>query len=128
MQHKATLIAILLVTAPWMGGCGTSAPSPTGPSIPNTGTSATVTASSLSVTGLTTLSGKGESLALSALVTYSDGSIQDRTATSRWLSANEAVVTVNAAGVVTAIADGHTTVSATFGTITGAKTIMVDLP
>ena len=128
MQHKATLIAIVLVSAPLMAGCGASAASPTGPSSPSTGTSTTVTASSLIVTGLTTLSGKGESLALSALVTYSDGTIQDRTATSRWSSGNEAVVTVNAAGVVTAMADGHTTVSATFGNVTGGKTIMVDLP
>ena len=128
MQHKATLIAILIVSAPLIGGCGASATSPTGPSSPSTGPSTTVTASSLTVTGLTTLSGKGESFALSALVTYSDGTIQDRTATSRWSSANEAVVTVNAAGVVTAMADGHTTVSATFGNVTGAKTVMVDLP
>ena len=126
MQHKATLIATLLILAPFMGGCGTSASSPTGPSSPST--SATVTASSLTVSGLTTLSGKGESFALSALVTYSDGTIQDRTTTSRWSSANEAVVKVNAAGVVTAMADGHTTVTATFGNISGAKTIMVDLP
>jgi uncharacterized protein YjdB len=62
------------------------------------------------------------------MVTYSDGSIQDRTATSRWSSANEAVVTVNTAGLVTAVADGHTTVTATFGNVAGARTIMVDLP
>lgn len=128
MQHKATLIAILLVSALLMGGCGASTPSPTGPSSPGLGTSTTVTASTLSVTGLTTLSGKGERLTLSALVTYSDGTIQDRTATSQWSSANEAVVTVNAAGLVTAINDGHTMVRATFGDVTGAKNIMVDLP
>jgi uncharacterized protein YjdB len=128
MQHRATLIAFLLISAPLIGGCGASAPSPTGPSSPGTGTSTTVSALSLTVTGLTTLSGKGESLTLSALVTYSDGTIQDRTATSRWSSGNEAVVTVNVAGLVTAMADGHTTVSATFGNVTGGKTIMVDLP
>ena len=127
MQHKATLIAVLLVSAPLVAACGSSAPSPTGPS-PTTGASATVTASTLTVTGFTTLSAKGESFPLSALVTYSDGTIQDRTATSRWASANEGVVTVNAAGVVTAMADGHTTITATFGNISGAKTIMVDLP
>jgi uncharacterized protein YjdB len=127
MQHKTTLIAVSLVSATFMGACGTSASSPTGPST-STSTSATVTASSLTVTGLTTLSRRGESFVLSALVIYSDGTIQDRTGTSRWSSANEAVATVNDAGVVTAMADGHTTVTATFGNISGAKTVVVDLP
>ena len=128
MQHKATLIAILLVSAPLMGGCGASAPSPIGPSSPGPGSTTIASASTLTVTGLTTLSGKGERLTLSAIVTYSDGTTQDRTSTSQWSSANEAVVTVNGAGVVTAMSDGHTMVSATFGNITGGKTIMVDLP
>ncbi len=128
MNQKATLIALLLVSAPLIGGCGASAGSPTGPSGPGPGSSTTVTASTLAVIGLTTLSGKGERLTLSAMVTYSDGTIQDRTASSQWSSANEAVVIVNASGVVTAMSDGHTTVSATFGNITGGKIIMVDLP
>jgi phospholipase/lecithinase/hemolysin len=130
MQHKATLIAVLLVLATLAGACSSSKPSPTAPSIPSssTGTSGTVSASTLTVTGFTTLSERGESRGLSALVTYSDGSVQDRTASSVWSSANEAVVTVNAAGLVTAVNDGHTMVRATFGNLTNARNIMVDLP
>ena len=65
---------------------------------------------------------------LSALATYADGSVQDRTMTSRWVSGNTAVATVNAAGVVTAVGDGHTTVTATFENMTATKMIVVDLP
>ena len=130
MQHKATLIAVLLISATLIGACGGSAPTPTAPSIPSssTGTSGTVSASALTVTGFTTLSERGESRGLSAMVTYSDGTVQDRTATSVWSSANEAIVTVDAAGLVTAVNDGHTMVRATFGNVTGARNIMVDLP
>jgi uncharacterized protein YjdB len=130
MQHKATLTAVLLVSATIIGACGGSPPTPTAPSIPSssTGTSTTVSASTLTVTGFTTLSERGESRGLSALVTYSDGTVEDRTASSEWSSANEAVVTVNAAGLVTAVNDGHSMVRATFGNVTGTRNIMVDLP
>jgi uncharacterized protein YjdB len=132
VQHKATLLAILLASAPFIGACGASTSSPTAPSSSSTGAStgagASTVASTLAVTGFTTLSEKGETRTLAAMVTYTDGTIQDRTAASRWASANESVATVNAAGLVTAIADGHTTVTATFGNLTGEKIIMVDLP
>jgi uncharacterized protein YjdB len=75
-----------------------------------------------------TLSAKGETKPLAAVVTFADGSVQDRTSTSRWSSTNEAVATVSPAGVVTAMSDGRTTITAVFGNLSAAKLILVDLP
>jgi uncharacterized protein YjdB len=80
------------------------------------------------ISGVTTLSARGETGRLSAFVMYADGTMQDRTSTSRWTSSNQAVVTINAEGVVTAVGDGQTTVTAEFETMSAAKTIRVDLP
>ena len=58
---------------------------------------------------------------------YADGTMQDRTSTSRWTSGNQAVVTINAEGVVTAVGEGQTTITAEFGSMSAAKTVRVDL-
>lgn len=75
-----------------------------------------------------TLSAKGETKPLAAMVTFADGSVQDRTAASSWASTNEAVAVVSGAGVVTARTDGRTTITATFGNLSASKLILVDLP
>ena len=84
-------------------------------------------ATGITISGVTTLSGRGETGRLSAFVMYADGTMQDRTSTSRWTSGNQAVVTINAEGVVTAVGEGQTTITAEFGSMSAAKTIRVDL-
>lgn len=128
MHHTATLLGVLLVSALFAGACGAPMAGPTAPSATSTTTTTTPAATSVTVSGFTTLSARGERGTLSALVSYSDGSVKDRTMQSTWASGNESVATVNAAGVVTAVGDGHTAVTATFNNVSASKTITVDLP
>lgn len=131
MHHNPTFAPLALTLAIGMGACGaqtTSSKSPSAPTVTSP-TPAVVPAAvtSITITGVNTLSGRGETGRLSAFVTYADGTMQDRTSTSRWTSANQAVVTINAEGVVTAVSDGQTTITAEFGSMSAAKTIRVDL-
>jgi hypothetical protein len=82
----------------------------------------------MTINGVTTLSRKGETGKLSAVITYSDGSTQDRSASARWASANQSIVSVSGEGVVMAVGDGQTTITAAVGDVSAAKTIRVDLP
>lgn len=109
-----------------LGACGGKMASPTAASATPATTTALV--SSIEITGFTTLSAKGQSGRLSALVTFANGSVQDRTTVTQWTSADVTVATINAEGIVTAVSDGHTMVTATFGTVSDTKIILVDLP
>jgi len=120
---KAVLDGIaLLVAVTSLSACGATSAGPTGPS------QITVSASNLAISGFTTLSAKGETGRLSAMVTFSDGSIQDKSSAAQWASANSIIATVNSSGIVTAVNDGRTTITATFANVSGGRTILVDLP
>ncbi len=70
------------------------------------------------------LAAAGETAQLAAEVTDSNGNpISD--ATVGWASADEAVATVDAAGLVTAVADGATTVTATSGAASADAAVTV---
>jgi uncharacterized protein YjdB len=134
MHHNPTFVPFALslaIGAIGMGACGGK----TSSTLPTTPTTASPTQAAvppaviaITITGVNTLSGRGETGRLSAIVTYADGAMMDRTSTSRWTSGNQAVVTINSEGVVTAVGDGQTTITAEFGTMSAAKTIRVDLP
>lgn len=132
MHYNPTFAPVAVALAIGVGACGAQKTSSTSPAAPSatSPTPAAVPASvaSITITGPTTLSGRGETGRLSALVTYADGTMLDRTSTSRWTSGNQAVATINGDGVVTAVGDGQTTITAEFGTMSAAKTIRVDLP
>lgn len=131
MHHNPTFVSFALALVVGMGACGgkTSSTLPTAPTTTSP-TQAAVPAAVTSITimGFNTLSARGETGRLSAIVMYADGTMMDRTSTSRWTSGNQAVVTINSEGVVTAIGDGQTIITAEFGTMSAAKTIRVDLP
>src|SRR6516225_6366434 len=59
---------------------------------------------------------------------YSDGSQQDLTKTSSWTSSNTSVSTIDASGMATTIQTGSTTISATFGSVSGSTTLTVVAP
>ena len=61
-------------------------------------------------------------------MTFSDGTAQDKSNAVQWSSADRRVGTIDNSGLVTAIADGHTMVTATFANVTGTRMILVDLP
>lgn len=60
-----------------------------------------------------------------ATATLSDGTKQDVTPVSTWTSSNTAVATVTAAGLVTAVAVGSTTITATYQGTTAKDPIQV---
>ena len=64
---------------------------------------------------------------LRATGTYSDGSVQDLTATASWVSSPPGIATVSA-GLATSQAEGTTTISASVGTIGGGASLTVAPP
>jgi transketolase N-terminal domain/subunit len=125
MHYKRTLIGVTLASSLLAGACSGQilSSSPTAAS----STTASV-ATGIAISGGMTLNAKGETRPLAAMVTFADGTVQDRTTATSWSSTAETVATVNAAGVVTAVTDGRTTINATFGSLSASKLIVVDLP
>ncbi len=67
----------------------------------------------------------GSTQQFKATGTYSDGTTQDFTSQTTWVSSNKAVATVNANGLATAVAAGATTISAALSGVTGSTTLAV---
>ena len=68
---------------------------------------------------------KGTTRALAATATLSDGSTEAVSSQAEWTSSNEAVATVDSAGVVTAIAVGKAIISARVADVTVATNVTV---
>ena len=64
----------------------------------------------------------------SATGSYADGSSSDLTALVTWKSSSTAVATVDINGIVTAVAPGTSTISASIGGVTGSTTLTVNAP
>jgi hypothetical protein len=62
---------------------------------------------------------------LSAVGTYSNSTSSDVTSSSTWVSANPTIATVSATGLVSALANGTITVTATSGSVSGSAAITV---
>ena len=70
----------------------------------------------------------GATRQFTAIVTNSDGSTQDVTATATWTSSNTAVATIDAAGLATGVAPGVTTIQAESGLLIGSTLLTVTAP
>ncbi|HJW72844.1 MAG TPA: Ig-like domain-containing protein [Geothrix sp.] len=70
---------------------------------------------------------QGSSRTLTATGTYSDGSTANLTTSATWSSAATATALVNG-GIVTGVAAGSTTITATLGTLSGSTTLTVTTP
>jgi len=105
-------IAALLAAGLAVAGCSDS---PTQPA------SATVT--SVQVSG--SAPAVGASLQFTAIASFSDGSTQDVTTKAAWLSSNTAIMTVSPAGIVTGVAAGSATLTATFQSVSGNNALTV---
>lgn len=73
------------------------------------------TVASLTLTPATTTFQVGATRQLVASATYTDGTVVNVTAASVYASATPAAVSINAAGIITAVAPGTSALSATFG-------------
>lgn len=103
----------------------------------------TITATSGSVSGTASLTVTGAALVSIAVTpanstmapdttkqftakgTFSDGSVQDVSAVVVWTSSSPANATINAQGAATGVAAGTTTITATYGTISGSAGLTV---
>ena len=84
----------------------------------------TATLQSITVTG-SALTAPGGTVIFTAIGAYSDGTTQTITKAVSWASSNHAVATIASSGVATAQGSGTTNITATQGTITGSKGLLV---
>lgn len=70
----------------------------------------------------------GLSQQFSAKGIYSDGSTKDLSAAATWISSPTGIATLSSSGLASSIAQGATTVSATFAGVTGSATLTVGPP
>ena len=103
---RATSLALALVASGFLTtACGSSS---TAPSTVNT---VTVTGAAPAV---------GATAQYAAVANLSNGTTENVTTTATWTSSNPDIATVSATGVVTAIAEGTVSISATFDSVTGS--------
>jgi hypothetical protein len=97
------------------------------PVTPTTTTTTTVTTSSVAVSGEPMLTGIGQRSQYTATATLSDGTTPDvtRSTTTTWSSSNTAVAVISSSGVVTTIADGATTLTATYQGVSGTQDLTI---
>ncbi len=91
-------------------------------------TTFTVTAAviaSISVVAPAPSLGLGLAQQLTASAVYSDGSSTDVTAQASWTSSSPSVATISTGGLVTSVAAGTTSVTASFGGISGSDVLAV---
>jgi uncharacterized repeat protein (TIGR03803 family) len=67
----------------------------------------------------------GKTRQLIAMGAYSDGTMRDVSSTATWSSSTTSVATVNAAGLVSTVAIGSSTITATLNGVHGSATMMV---
>lgn len=116
MMTGRIFILALIALIPWVSGCsgGENSSSVTSPSL----VSIALTPSNSSVA-------VGTAQQFTATGAYSDSSTRDLTASATWTTSNEAVATMNSAGLASAVSAGAATITATSGGISGSTTLTV---
>ncbi|PYQ72847.1 MAG: hypothetical protein DMG04_16050 [Acidobacteria bacterium] len=113
MKGRLASIGIAFVVAGFAAACSSSP------------TSSTTTAS-VAITGAAPT--VGSTAQFTATATMSNGTTQDVTSSATWQSGDAAIATVSSAGVVTGVAAGSTTVTATYQSVSGSDAIAVAFP
>lgn len=80
---------------------------------------------SVAIGGTASLTAVAQTSQLTATATLSDGTTQNVTTSATWQSSSSTVATVSAAGLVTAVAAGTTTITATYQGRAGTFTVTV---
>jgi len=104
---------------------GVACHSSTSPTTTTTSTTTTTPTYSLTVSGSSILTGLKERSQMNATIINGDGTTQDVTGTSTWLSSDTSVATITTKGVVTTIAPGATHLTAVYQTTTQGFDIAV---
>jgi uncharacterized protein YjdB len=113
VMKRVTSVAFVLILGfivTMAAACGSTSTSPT-------------TISSIAVTGAAPA--VGATAQFTAIATMSNGTTQDVTSLSAWQSSNTGAATVSSSGVVTGVAEGSTTVQATYLSISGTDAITI---
>lgn len=121
-----TLVGAMLGAAACSGESSTRTVPVTAPT--PTPTTSTPTVTAVRVSGPERITAAGATAQFTATVTLSTGATEDRTSSAQWASENPAVATVAANGVVTAVGDGASAITASFGTVRGSAGLTVLLP
>lgn len=93
-----------------------------------TPSSSTPTVTAVRVSGPNEITAAGATAQFTATVTLSTGATEDRTSSATWTSENPGVATVAGNGVVTAVGDGASGITAAFGAVRGSQNLVVRLP
>ena len=109
-MKKVTALSFVLILGIIAAACGSTTTSPT-------------TVSSIAITGIAPA--VGATAQFTAIATMSNGTTQDVTSLSAWQSSNTGAATVSSSGVVTGVAEGSTTVQATYLSISGTDAITI---
>jgi len=121
MKSNKLLLPVLVLAL--MTGCS-------GGSSDSSSSTSTVTLLSLAVTPANPTIFAGSTIQLTATGTFSDNTVQDLTAQASWSSSSQSVATIsNAAGsngLVTSLAPGQTTITATSGSVSGTTLLTVN--
>jgi len=119
MKHRGTLSVLLFSLFLWSCGGDSTPTTPTPTPTPTpVATSITLSVTSLSFDSL------GATSQLSATVKDQNGAMM-ASATVTWATSNAAVATVSVAGLVTSVADGTATITATSGSVSGTASVTV---
>lgn len=108
------------VTASLSGVSGSATLSVTAVVPPPTVTSIAITPNPASIA-------MGATQQFTATATYSDSSTANVTSTANWTAANQAVATMNSAGLATSLASGSTTITASLSGVSGTVPFVVTI-
>ncbi len=118
MRRVMFALVVLLLLVP---ACGdeVNTGGPSGPSSP--------TVTSVTITGTLTIGNLGLTTKLAATAHFAKGTTQDVTGSAAWTSSDASVATVSG-GVVTAVAAGNVTITATYQGVSGSTRVTVTRP
>ena len=123
------IVGLLVALTVFTGACSTVSTSTSKTtSIPTTTTSTTPAPllSSIAIGDASPFSlAVGSTKQFTAMATYSDGSLQDVTLHATWSSSDTSIATVSTFGLITAVTDGNTDITASLAGITSAPVNVV---
>jgi len=114
----------LAITACTKTSSSSSSTTPTSPTAPTTRTLSWVDVNC----DATTLTSANQTTACRAIAWLSDGVAQNQTTAALWSSSNSSVASVTSGGLVTALSDGTTSITATYQNVRGSQSITVSVP